>query len=148
VLNVVALGFHKKFGPENELRHVICANKFGFRAAASVELLFTGSVEDATAAESHGSSSVTFEVRMNCERCVNKPTDIVEVASRKDEFIVPGFGKEDHKTEEFMPMVLIEVLDLGVQCGNCELDVGASPFAKEEGRCDKGMKEFGFFGVD
>ena len=67
VLNFVVLGFHKKFGPENELRHVVCANKFGFRAAASVEFLFAGSVWDATASESHGASGVAFEVRMNCE---------------------------------------------------------------------------------
>jgi len=89
------LGFHKKFGPENELRRVVCANKFGFRAAAGVELRFAGSVEDATTStsESHGSSGVTFEVRMNCESCVDKPTDNVEVVSGKDEFIVLGFGQ-------------------------------------------------------
>jgi len=55
VLNFVALGFHKKFGPENKLRHVVCDNKFGFGAAAGVELLFAGSVEDATVSKSHGS---------------------------------------------------------------------------------------------
>jgi len=44
-----------------------------------------------------------------------------------------------------VPIVLIGVLDSGAHCGNCELDVGASPFAKEEGLCDKGMKYFGFF---
>jgi len=82
---------------------------------------------------------------MNCESCVDKPTYDVEVVSGKDEFIVPGFGKEDHKTEEFTPIVLIGVLDSGAQCGNCELDVEASPFAKEEGLCDKGLKDFGFF---
>jgi len=98
VLNFVALGFHKKFGPEDKLRHVICTNKFGLGAAASVKSLFAGSVEDATTSESHGSSSVTFEVGMNCESCVDKPTDIVEAVSGKDEFIVPGFGKEDHET--------------------------------------------------
>jgi len=130
---------------ENELRHVVCANKFGFRSAASVEFLFAGSVKDATVPKSHGSSGVTFEVRMNCKSCVDKPTDDVKAVSGKDEFIVPGFGKEDHKTEEFTPIVLIGVLDLGAQCGDCELDVGASPFAKEEGLCDKGVKDFGFF---
>jgi len=98
VLNFVALGFHKKFGPENELRHVVCTNKFGLRAAAGVELLFAGSIEDATVSESHGSSGVTFEVGMNCESCVDKPTDNVKAVSGKDEFIVPGFGKEDHET--------------------------------------------------
>jgi len=40
VLDFVALGFHKQFGPENELRHVVCANKFGFRVAVSVQFLF------------------------------------------------------------------------------------------------------------
>jgi len=98
VLNFVALGFHKKFGPENKLRHVVGTNKFGFDAAASVELLFAGSVEDATASESHGSSGVTFEVGMNCKNCVDKPTDNVKAVSGKDEFIVPGFRKEDHET--------------------------------------------------
>jgi len=98
VLNFVALGFHKKFGPENELRHVVCTNKFGFRATASVELLFAGSVEDATASKSHGSSGVTFEFRMNCESCVDKPTDNVEAVNGKGEFIVPCFGKEDPET--------------------------------------------------
>jgi len=98
VLNIVALGFHEKFGPENKLRHVVGANKFCFGAAAGVELLFAGSVEDATASQSHGSSGVTFEVGMNCEGCVDKPTDNVEAVSGKDEFIVPGFGKEDHET--------------------------------------------------
>jgi len=48
--------------------------------------------------------------------------------------------------EEFVPIVLIGVLDSGAHCGNCELDVGASPFATEEGLCDKGVKDFGFFG--
>jgi len=62
------------------------------------ELLFAGSVEDATASESHGSSGVTFEVGMNCKSCMDKPTDDVKAVSRKDEFIVPGFGKEDHET--------------------------------------------------
>jgi len=127
------------------LRHVVCANKFGFGAAAGVELLFMGSVEDTTASESHGSSGVTFEVWMNCKSCVNKPTDNVEAVSRKDEFIVPGFGKEDHETEEFAPIILVGVLDSSAQGGNSELDVGASPFAKEEGLCDKGMKGFCFF---
>jgi len=145
VLNFVALGFQKTFGPENKLRHVVCANKFGFGAAASVELLFAGSVEDATALESHGSSSVTFEVGMNCESCVDKPTDNVEAVSREDEFIVPGFGKEDHETWEFVPIILVGVLDLSAQGGNHELDVRASPFAKEESLCNKGVKDFGFF---
>jgi len=111
----------------------------------SVELLFAGSVEDAATSESHGSSGVTFEVGMNCKSCVDKPTDNVEVVSGKDEFIVPGLGKEDHETEEFAPTILIGVLDSGAWCGNCKLDVGASPFAKEEGLCDKGVKDFGFF---
>jgi len=44
-----------------------------------------------------------------------------------------------------VPIVLIGVLDLGAQCGNCKLDVGVSPFAKEKGLCDKGMKDFGVF---
>jgi len=35
---------------------------------------------------------------MNCESCVDKSTDNVEAVSGKDEFIVPGFGKEDHET--------------------------------------------------
>jgi len=139
------LGFHKKFGPENKLRHVVCANKFGLSAAASVKLLFAGSVEDATVAKNHGSSGVTFEVGMNCKGCVYKPTDNVEALSGKDEFIVPGFGKEDQETEEFTPIILIGVLDLGAECGNCKLDVGASPFAKEEGLCNKGVKGLGFF---
>jgi len=98
VLNFVALGFHKMFGPEDELRHVVCANKFSFGAAASVKLLLAGSVEDATVSESHGSSGVTFEVGMNCRSYVDKPTDNVKSVSGKDEFIVPGFGKEDHET--------------------------------------------------
>jgi len=34
------------------------------------------------------------------------------------------------------------VLWLCTQCGNCELDVGASSFAKEEGICGKGVKDF------
>jgi len=145
VLNFVALGFHEKLGPENKLRHAVCANKFGFRAAASVELLFAGSVEDATASESHGPSSLTFEVGMNCKSCVDKPMDNVEAVSGKDEFIVPGFGKEDHETEELAPIILIGVLDSSAQCGNCDPDVGASPFAKEDGLCGKGMKDFSFF---
>jgi len=44
-----------------------------------------------------------------------------------------------------VPIFLIGVLDLGAQCGNCKLDVGASPFAKEEGICNKGVKDLGFF---
>jgi len=111
VLDFVALGFHEKFGPENKLRHVVCANKFGFGSAAGVELLFAGSVEDATVSESHGSSGVTFEVWMNCESCVDKPTDNVEAVSGKDEFIITGFGKEDHEKEEFTPIILVGVLD-------------------------------------
>jgi len=82
---------------------------------------------------------------MNCESCVDKPTDNVKSVSGKDEFIVLGFRKEDQETEEFAPIVLIGVLDAGAQCGNRELDVRTSPFAKEEGLCDKGLKDFGFF---
>jgi len=41
--------------------------------------------------------------------------------------------------------LMIWVLDLGAQGGNGELDVRASSFAEEEGLCNKGMKEFGFF---
>jgi len=145
VLDFVALGFHKKFGPENKLRHVVCANKFGFGAAASVKLLFAGSVEDATASKSHGSGSVTFEVGMKCEGCVDKPTDNVEAVSGEDEFVVPGFGKEDHEMEEFAPIILVGVLDSSAQGGNSELDVRASLFAKEEGLRGEGVKDLCFF---
>jgi len=54
-LDFVALGFHEKFGPENKLRHVVCANKFGLGAAAGVEFLLAGIVKNATTSESHGS---------------------------------------------------------------------------------------------
>ena len=103
----VALGFHKKFSPENKLRHAVCANKFGFGAASGVEFLFAGSVEDATAPKSHGSGGVTFKVGTNYESCVNKPMDNVEAVSGKDEFVVPGFGREDHETQEFAPIILV-----------------------------------------
>jgi len=145
VLDFVALGFHKKFDPEKKLRHVVCANKFGFSAAAGVELLFAGSVEDATASKSHGSGSVTFEVGMNCEGCVDKPTDNVEAVSGKDEFIVSGFGQKDHETEEFAPIILVGILDSGAQGGNSELDVGTSPLAKEQGLRCEGVKDLCFF---
>jgi len=39
---------------------------------------------------------------------------------------------------------LVGFLDSSAQGGDSELDVGASPFAKEEGLCDKGMKGFCF----
>jgi len=121
------LGLHEKFGPENELRHVVCANKFGFHAAASVELLFAGSVEDATASESHGSSGVAFEVGMNCESCANKPVDNVEAVSGKDEFIVPGFGKENHEVFE----TCLDKSIGGVCCHHIAFLVGI------DGRCDE-----------
>jgi len=35
---------------------------------------------------------------MNCEGGVNKPTNDIEAVGRENEFIVPGFGKEDHET--------------------------------------------------
>jgi len=108
-------------------------------------VVLAGSVEDATALESHGSSGVTFEAGTNWEVCVDKPMDDVEAVSGKDELIVPGFRKENHETEEFAPIILIGVLDLGAQRGNCELGVGESPFAKEEGLSNKGVKDFGFF---
>jgi len=117
VLNFVALGFREKFGPENKLRHVVGTNKFGFSAAAGVEFLFAASLEGATAPKSHGSGGVTFEVGMNCKSCVDKPTDDAKAVSGKDEFIVPGFGKEDHETEEFTPIILVGVLDSSACCG-------------------------------
>jgi len=127
------------------LRYVVGANKFGFGAAASVKLLFAGSVEDATAPKSHGSGSVTFEVGMNCEGCVDKPTDNVEAVSGKNEFIGSGFGKEDHEMEEFTPIILVGVLDSSAQGGNSKLDVGASPLAKEEGLRGEGVEDLGLF---
>jgi len=44
-----------------------------------------------------------------------------------------------------VPIVLIGVLHSGAQCGNCELNVWASLFAKQDSLCDKGVKDLGFF---
>jgi len=68
--------------------------------------------------------------------------DDVKVVDGKNDFIITGFRKEDHETEELAPIVLIGVLDSGAQCRNGELNVGASAFAKEEGLCNKSGKDF------
>jgi len=43
-----------------------------------------------------------------------------------------------------VPIALIGVLDLDVQCSCCKLDVGAGPFSKEQGLGNEGVKDFGF----
>jgi len=82
---------------------------------------------------------------MNCESCINKPTDNVEAVSGRNEFTVPGFGKEDHQRQEFAPIILVGILDSSAQSGNNELDVEVSPFAKEEGLGNKAVKDLCFF---
>jgi len=146
VFNFVALGFHKKFGPEHNRGDVVWAHEFGLGASASVEFLFAGSVDDGTAPKSHGGSSVTFEVRVNCESRVDKPTNDIESVCGQNKFIVDGFEKKEHQTEEFAPIILIGGLDSSAKGGHCELNVGASPLAKEECLRNESVEGLGFFG--
>jgi len=84
-------------------------------------------------------------VMMNSEGCVDKPTNDVKSVSGMDEFIVNGFEKKENQPKELAPIVLVGGLDLSAKCSNCELDVRAGPFAKEESLCNESVKGFSFF---
>jgi len=70
---------------------------FAFSAAGSVKSPFAGSIENATASKSHGSTGETFKVGMNCEGCIDKPMNDIHAVGRENEFIVPGFRKKDNE---------------------------------------------------
>lgn len=140
ILNGIALAFHEVMCPQDHGGCAVSIKKFGVSTGLGVDFLFPGHGVDGTGSYTHGHAHMTFKVKVNCKKCVNKPFNHIEIVGQQSVDEIMSTREVAHEMDEFVPVNDGWDLYSGTKVGNGRLYVGSTT------TCEK--KIFGYHGVE